>query len=108
MKPHVKTPLPSPLAQRCYELLCSVPAGKVTTYKELAHALGTKGYRAVGQILNKNPNAPTVPCHRVVGSSGALGGYAYGVSKKISLLKAEGISISNDTVDNLSQVLHRW
>ena len=48
-------------AERTYDLLRTVPAGRVTTYKELAHALGTKAYRGVGQAMKRNPYAPEVP-----------------------------------------------
>ncbi len=63
---------------KLYELLKQIPKGKVTTYKALADKLRTKGYRAVGQIVGKNPNAPKVPCHRVVRSDGGLAGPARG------------------------------
>ena len=48
-------------AEKAYELLKQVPAGRVTTYKEIAHALGTRAYRGVGQAMKKNPYAPEVP-----------------------------------------------
>jgi methylated-DNA-[protein]-cysteine S-methyltransferase len=70
-------------SQKLYDLLSEIPQGKVTTYKELAKKLQTKGYRAVGQIVGANPNAPQVPCHRVVRSDGGLGGYAFGLKKKL-------------------------
>ncbi|MEN9626643.1 MAG: hypothetical protein RL557_971 [archaeon] len=85
--------------QRCYELLKKVPRGKVTTYKALAHALHTRAYRAVGNAMNKNPYAPFVPCHRVINSDGRLGGFATGLSKKILLLKKEGVAIKNNVID---------
>ncbi len=85
--------------ERCYALLRKVPKGKVTTYKALAEALGTKAYRAVGQAMNKNPYAPKVPCHRVVGSNGALTGFAYGVKKKAALLEEEGVEMKRGKVD---------
>ena len=88
----------SNFAERCYTLLKTVPAGKVTTYAELAHALGTKAYRAVGQVMNKNPYAPIVPCHRVVCSDGRIGGFAQGSKKKKELLKAEKISFTGDFI----------
>lgn len=77
--------------ERCYALLRKVPRGKVTTYKALAEALGTKAYRAVGQAMNRNPYAPQVPCHRVVASDGSIGGFAHGTKKKIEMLKKEGV-----------------
>ena len=86
--------------ERCYEILCTVPRGKVTTYKAIAQALGTKAFRAVGNAMNKNPDAPIVPCHRVVGSNGKLVGYAFGLKKKRALLQSEGVEISaNEKVD---------
>ena len=62
-----------------YELLKKIPVGKVTTYGDLAKALGNpSASRIVGKILGQNPNPIQVPCHRVVMSNGKLGGYAYG------------------------------
>ena len=63
------------LSERAYRLLKKVPKGKVTTYKEMARALNTKAYRAIGQALKRNPFSPKVPCHRIVSSSGFIGGY---------------------------------
>ncbi|MEK6928792.1 MAG: MGMT family protein [Nanoarchaeota archaeon] len=84
--------------ERCYSILRKVPNGRITTYKALAHALGTKAYRAVGSAMNKNPYSPYVPCHRVVKSNGEVGGFALGVKKKIILLKREGIPIKNNKI----------
>lgn len=92
--------------QRCYEKLMQVPYGKVTTYRELAHALGSKAYRAVGSAMATNQNAPHVPCHRVVNSDGKIGNYsAGGKQAKIELLKKEGISIKEGKIVNLDNVL---
>jgi methylated-DNA-[protein]-cysteine S-methyltransferase len=84
-------------------MLQRVPAGRVTTYKDLAHALGTGAYRAVGQVLAKNPFAPTVPCHRVVASDGTIGGFmgvtaGAPVLKKKKLLEKEGVRFSGDVI----------
>ena len=68
--------------QRCHALLAQIPKGRVSTYRELAHALGSKAYRAVGQAMNRNPNLMKVPCHRVIKSNGEIGGYALGADKK--------------------------
>ena len=48
-------------ADKAYDLLRKVPKGRVTTYKEIAHALKTRAYRGVGQVMRKNPYAPEVP-----------------------------------------------
>jgi len=67
-----------------------IPVGEVRTYKWIARKIGhPKAYRAVGNILSKNPFSPIIPCHRVIRSDGKLGGYSKGIDKKISLLKKE-------------------
>jgi len=71
----------------CYSILSKVPKGKVTTYGAVAKALNTKAYRAVGNAMNKNPYAPKVPCHRVVGSDGSMTGFASGIKNKVKMLK---------------------
>jgi methylated-DNA-[protein]-cysteine S-methyltransferase len=48
-------------ADKAYDILRKVPKGRVTTYKEIAHALETRAYRGVGQAMRKNPYAPEVP-----------------------------------------------
>ena len=83
--------------QRCHALLAQIPKGRVSTYRELAHALGSKAYRAVGQAMNRNPNLMKVPCHRVIKSNGEIGGYALGADKKRELLLEEGIQV--ETMD---------
>ena len=85
--------------ERCYTLLRQVPRGKVTTYKSLAEALGTRAFRAVGKAMNKNPYALRVPCHRVVGSDGSLVGFASGLKKKTSMLEREGVIIDKGKID---------
>ena len=85
--------------QRVWALTARIPAGKVATYGQVAKAMGTKGYRAVGNALNRNPYAPAVPCHRVVGSNGSLTGFATGVDKKRRLLAGEGVRCRNGRVD---------
>ena len=91
-----------------YELLTLIPKGRVTTYKELGRAVNTGGYRAIGVILNRNPNAPKVPCHRVVMSDGSIGGYVGGVDQKERLLKSEGIEISEGKVVDFASRLYRF
>jgi methylated-DNA-[protein]-cysteine S-methyltransferase len=85
--------------EKVWAICARVPKGKVTTYAAIARALGTQAYRAVGNAMNKNPYAPRVPCHRVVGSDGSLTGFAAGVEKKKRLLKAEGVAFVNGKVD---------
>ena len=85
--------------QRVWAMTARIPHGKVSTYAKLADMLGTRAYRAVGSALGKNPYAPQVPCHRVVGSDGKLTGFFHGLDAKESLLKAEGIAVVDGRVD---------
>ena len=86
--------------EKVWEICKKIPKGKVTTYKAIAQKLNTKAYRAVGNALRNNPNAPKVPCHRVVKSDLVVGGYNGKInsSKKISLLKKEGVEIRNKRI----------
>lgn len=108
----------TPLQQKIYNLLKQVPPGKVTTYKALADAAGTKAYQAIGQFMRHNPYAymecddPTmrIPCHRVVASDGTIGGFmgkrdGTEIARKIALLKSEGITVTNNKVTNFSSLL---
>jgi len=94
--------------EKCYSLLRQVPKGKVTTYKALALALGTRAFRAVGTAMNKNPYAPEVPCHRVVNSNGNIGQFAHGTKKKVEMLKKEGIPIKSNKVENMEMFLYKF
>ena len=96
------------VARRIYDLLCAIPKGRVTTYGELARAVGSRAPRAIGRILHINPNAPRVPCHRVVMSDGTLGGYAGGCEKKIALLNSEGVHIEGGAVVDFSERFFRF
>ena len=89
--------------QKVWALCARIPAGKVTTYGHIANALKTKAYRAVGNAMNRNPYSPKVPCHRVVGSTGALTGFAQGLDKKRQMLKDEGVEFVGNRV-SLSNV----
>ena len=92
--------------ERVWQLLKRIPRGKVTSYKAIAAALGKpNAARAVGNACNRNPNAPRVPCHRVVRSSGELGGFAGGSAEKARLLRREGIMVKNNRVPELSKHL---
>lgn len=77
--------------QRVLEELARVPYGQVTTYGTLAGKAGRpRAARAVGTIMNRNPIPIVLPCHRVVGSTGALVGYGGGLERKAYLLELEG------------------
>ena len=95
--------------QKIFKKLLEVPKGKITTYGELAKAVGLKnGQRAVGKIMNKNPYPVIIPCHRVVMSTGKIGGYAYGEHVKIKMLNDEGIKIENGKIIDLKNTLYRF
>lgn len=85
--------------QKVYAVVSKIPPGKVMTYKGVAHALGYRSYRCVGQALAANSSAPRIPCHRVVCSDGRLGGYNGGVHLKRHLLESEGVHIVDDRID---------
>jgi len=90
--------------ERCYQLLTRIPKGKVTTYKALAEALGTKAYRAVGNAMANNPTPIVVPCHRVVKTNGELGNFALGTAKKIALLNSEGVRVLDNRIVDFKSV----
>ena len=94
--------------QQCYKLLSQIPEGKISTYKEIAKALNTRAYRAVGNAMAKNPNPIIVPCHRVINNDGLIGRYRLGVDKKIILLQKEGITIKNRRVVGYEKIIHSF
>jgi methylated-DNA-[protein]-cysteine S-methyltransferase len=95
--------------QKIFKKLLEVPKGQITTYGELAKAVGLKnGQRAVGKIMNKNPYPVIIPCHRVVMSTGKIGGYAYGEHVKIKMLNNEGIKIKNGKIVDLENIIYRF
>ena len=75
--------------QRVWQALLTIPYGKTVSYGELALMVGCKSALAVGQAVGANPIALLIPCHRVVGANGTLGGYAYGLNRKKQLLELE-------------------
>ena len=90
---------------KVYEYLKIVPEGKVVTYGQIACYLGNKHLaRVVGNILHKNPDPKSIPCHRVVNSKGELSkAYAFGgLEAQRKKLEKEGIIIKqNGTIDLL-------
>ena len=79
---------------KVWNYLKKIPKGQIRTYLEVAKAIKRpKSVRAVANAVGKNPNAPKIPCHRVIRSDGKLGGYSGpgGIKNKKKLLKSEGI-----------------
>lgn len=80
---------------RVLQVVSRIPKGKILTYKEVARRAGNeKASRGVGAMMHINVN-PRVPCHRVVGSNGWIGGYRGGTRRKIAILKKEGVDVSS-------------
>ena len=80
-------------SQAAWKAMRRIRAGKVLSYAELAKNSGSpKAVRAAGSACAKNAIVLVVPCHRIVKTGGALGNYAYGVSKKEWLLRHEGLA----------------
>ena len=72
---------------RVWETLLSVPMGRATTYSDIARKIGKpKAARAVGAAIGRNPISFVVPCHRVIGRSGALTGYHWGLARKQAII----------------------
>ena len=72
---------------RVWETLLKIPMGKATTYSSIAANVDRpKASRAVGAAVGKNPVSFVVPCHRVIGKSGALTGYHWGITRKQAML----------------------
>jgi methylated-DNA-[protein]-cysteine S-methyltransferase len=87
------SPVPA-FQQLALRELARVPFGEVTTYGALAAKLGKpRAARAVGGAMNRNPIPIVLPCHRVIGASGALVGYAGGLERKVALLQLEGVQL---------------
>lgn len=98
-EPDFKVPLHftgSVFQNEVWEILYAIPYGQTMTYGQIAQLLAKKkglprmSAQAVGGAVGRNEISVIVPCHRVVGSSGSLTGYAGGIDKKIELLKLEG------------------
>jgi methylated-DNA-[protein]-cysteine S-methyltransferase len=82
----------TPFQQSVWSALCAIPHGATTSYAELARRLGRpQAARAIGAAVGRNPVSIVVPCHRVLGSGGALTGYAGGLERKTALLRLEGV-----------------
>lgn len=82
----------TPFQQSVWRALLAIPHGGKTTYATLGREIGApQAARAVGAAVGRNPVSVVVPCHRVLGTGGALTGYAGGIVRKNALLKLEGV-----------------
>lgn len=91
-----------------YEMLRQIPEGMITTYGDIAEALGDiRASRAIGMIVSENPVPVVIPCHRVIYSTGEIGWYGgkrKGNEKKKELLRKEGVEIIGDSVVNFERI----
>lgn len=93
-------PMGGEFRQAVWDILKTIPYGEVTTYGEIGKRLSAgrglekMSARAVGGAVGHNPISIIIPCHRVVGSDGAVTGYAGGAEKKLWLLKHEGVDVA--------------
>jgi len=89
-----------PFFQRAWAAMRAIPAGETATYTEIAASAGSPlAVRAAGSACARNLLAPFVPCHRVLRTSGLLGGYYFGLDVKTALLTHEGVSAVAVAVD---------
>lgn len=94
-------PAGSNFRQDVWQILCEIPYGEVVTYGSIAKKVAEKMGRdrmssqAVGGAVGHNPISIIIPCHRVVGTSGSLTGYAGGIPLKIKLLEHEGVDMTH-------------
>jgi len=80
----------TPFQQSVWQALLAIPCGQRTSYAALSARIGSPAaVRALGAAVGRNPVSIVVPCHRVVGSDGALTGYAGGIDRKTALLRLE-------------------
>lgn len=88
-------PIGTDFQKKVWNILSTIPYGKTITYGDIARQLGDiKTVRAVGAANGKNPISIIVPCHRVIGASGELTGFAGGLEAKAWLLEREGVKSS--------------
>lgn len=93
-------------AARVSSIVGRIPVGRVATYGDIARLAGRPlACRAVGNIMRRCDDR-TVPCHRVVASGGALGGYAGNLPLKRALLRAEGVIVVGTRIRRFAAV--RW
>ncbi len=88
-----------------YDLVRQIPPGRVSTYGAVAEALGDiRASRAVGRMMNQNPNPDTMPCYKIVYSDGRLGGFGLGIEDKIRRLREDNIEVVDDRIKDFDKV----
>ena len=96
------------LFEYTYNLVRQIPAGKISSYGAVADALGDKiAARAVGRMMNQNPNADTMPCFKIIYSNGRLGGFGLGINDKIRRLKIDKINVKKGKIVDFENLLFK-
>lgn len=94
------------LFEYTYNLVRQIPDGKISTYGALARSLGDiTASRAVGRMMNQNPDANAMPCYKIVHSDGRLGGFGLGIDDKIRRLKKDNILVKDGKIVDFENVL---
>jgi O-6-methylguanine DNA methyltransferase len=93
-------------AARVLSIVRRIPPGRVATYGDVAAAAGRpRAPRAVGNVMRSCSDS-SVPCHRVIGAGGKLGGYGKDLNRKRQLLIAEGVTVSRNSIRDFKSI--RW
>ncbi|MFW6119991.1 MAG: endonuclease V [Petrotogales bacterium] len=96
------------LFEYTYDLVRQIPQGKISTYGAVARALGDiRASRAVGRMMNQNPNADDMPCYKIVYSDGRLGGFGRGIYDKIRRLNEDNITVKDSKIVDFEEVLFK-
>jgi deoxyribonuclease V len=91
-----------------YELVKQIPDGMISSYGAVAKALGDiNASRAVGHMMNQNPDADSMPCYKIVHSDGRIGGFGLGIDDKIRRLKQVGITVKNNKIVDFNKYFFR-
>jgi len=95
------------LFEYTYNLVRQIPSGKISSYGAVAKALGDiRASRAVGRMMNQNPDADDMPCFKIVHSDGKLGGFGLGLDDKIRRLQNDGISVQDGVINQFDSVFY--
>jgi deoxyribonuclease V len=91
-----------------YDLVRQIPNGRISSYGEVAKALGDKvASRAVGRMMNQNPDADSMPCFKIVHSDGKIGGFGLGIDDKIRRLKEDNVLVNDGKIIDFENVLFK-
>ncbi len=90
----------TPFQIKVWNALLNIPSGSLRSYMTIAHKIGdAKASRAVGTAIGSNPIAFLIPCHRVITSSGNLGGYHWGIDRKSAIIGWEAAQLTHDNYE---------